>query len=129
MGRQPLGALRPHRPRGDARPASSALFDRLGVTLDPDRPARGLSIADQQLVEIAKALSLDARVLIMDEPTAALSGPRSSGCSRSCATLRERGRRGPVHLAPARGGLRALPDAVTVMRDGAVGRTTRRSPT
>jgi rhamnose transport system ATP-binding protein len=44
------------------------------VQLDPDRPARGLSIADQQLVEIAKALSFDARILVMDEPTAALSG-------------------------------------------------------
>src|SRR3954451_2092357 len=50
------------------------LFRRLGVQLDPRRPARGLSIADQQLVEIAKALSSEARVLIMDEPTAALSG-------------------------------------------------------
>ena len=42
--------------------------------IDPDRPAEGLSIADQQIIEIAKAISLDARVLIMDEPTAALSG-------------------------------------------------------
>jgi rhamnose transport system ATP-binding protein len=50
------------------------LFDRLGVRIDPRRPAAGLSIADQQIIEIAKAISLDARLLIMDEPTAALSG-------------------------------------------------------
>src|SRR4029453_17746071 len=50
------------------------LFSRLGVRIDPPRPALGLSIADQQIIEIAKAISLDARLLIMDEPTAALSG-------------------------------------------------------
>ena len=73
IGRQPLRSLR----RIDTaamRARTGELFARLGVRLDPDRPARGLSIADQQLVEIAKAISLDARVLVMDEPTAALSG-------------------------------------------------------
>ena len=72
MGRQPLRAGR----RIDRRllqEQSAELFARLGVPLDPDRVCRGLSIADQQLVEIAKALSLDARVIVMDEPTAALS--------------------------------------------------------
>src|SRR5215207_10628604 len=74
MGAHPLGALG----RIDRRAMHgtvSGLLDRLGVRLDPERPVRGLSIADQQIVEIAKALSFDARVLIMDEPTAALSGP------------------------------------------------------
>jgi rhamnose transport system ATP-binding protein len=55
------------------RRASGELFAQLGVDLDPDRRAQGLSIADQQIVEIAKALSLQARVIVMDEPTAALS--------------------------------------------------------
>src|SRR3954463_9949136 len=66
MGRQPRRTLG----RVDhkaAHTATAALFARLGVHLDPDQPARGLSLADQQLVEIAKALSFDARVLIMDE--------------------------------------------------------------
>ncbi|TDQ00594.1 sugar ABC transporter ATP-binding protein [Labedaea rhizosphaerae] len=74
MRRQPLGAGR----RIDVRAMhrrTEELFDRLGVRLDPARPASGLSIADQQLVEIAKALSFDARVIVMDEPTAALSAP------------------------------------------------------
>ncbi|MFB9903340.1 sugar ABC transporter ATP-binding protein [Allokutzneria oryzae] len=72
MGRQPLRAGR----RIDTKAmhaATAALFERLGVRLDPRRPAKGLSIADQQVVEIAKALSFDARVIVMDEPTAALS--------------------------------------------------------
>ena len=72
MGRQPLRSGR-RIDRKRLHDQSAALFDRLGVRLDPDRICRGLSIADQQLVEIAKALSLDARVIVMDEPTAALS--------------------------------------------------------
>jgi rhamnose transport system ATP-binding protein len=50
-----------------------SVLGRLGVRLDPGRMTRGLSIADQQIVEIAKALTLDAKVIVMDEPTAALS--------------------------------------------------------
>ena len=55
------------------RRAAAALFEQLDVHLDVRRPVRGLSMADQQLIEIAKALSVDARVLILDEPTASLS--------------------------------------------------------
>ena len=72
MGRQPLRAGRRIN-RRLMREQSSALFGRLGVRIDPARICRGLSIADQQVVEIGKALSLDARVIVMDEPTAALS--------------------------------------------------------
>ena len=73
MGGHPLGSGR----RIDFKALNRTvkeLLDRLGVKLDPEQPVKGLSIADQQIVEIAKALSFDARVLIMDEPTAALSG-------------------------------------------------------
>src|SRR6202046_3111891 len=72
MGRQPLRAGR----RIDARAMraqAAEIFGRLGVPLDPARICRGLSIADQQIVEIGKALSLKARVIVRDEPTAALS--------------------------------------------------------
>ena len=48
------------------------VLSRLGVHLDITSLARGLSVADQQIVEIAKALSFNARVIVMDEPTAAL---------------------------------------------------------
>lgn len=76
MGRQPTKSFG-RIDRKAMRAEVKDLFNQLGVALSPDRPTRGLSIADQQLVEIAKAMSLDARVLIMDEPTAALSTPNS----------------------------------------------------
>jgi rhamnose transport system ATP-binding protein len=72
VGRQPLRAGRRVDPGQMARRAKE-LFGRLGVHIDPSRPARGLSVADQQIVEIAKAISFNAKVVVMDEPTAALT--------------------------------------------------------
>ena len=74
-----------------ARRIASALFGELGVKLDPERKVRGLSIAAQQLVEIAKALSNAARVLIMDEPTAALTGEETAHLFEVVRRLRARG--------------------------------------
>src|SRR6202035_1718670 len=93
MGRQPLRAGR----RIDARAmraTAARLFEELGVRIDPARICRGLSIADQQVVEIAKALSLSARVIVMDEPTAALSAAEVSRLFEVVATLRAGGAAG-----------------------------------
>jgi rhamnose transport system ATP-binding protein len=90
MGRHPTG-------RGGLvdraamREQAELLFERLGVDIDPKRPARGLSIADQQLVEIAKALGSEAKVIIMDEPTAALSGTEVARLFGVVGALREHG--------------------------------------
>ena len=108
IGRQPLGSGR-RIDRRAMRTEAAAIFARLGVQLDPARIARGLSIADQQVVEIGKAISLEARVIVMDEPTAALSAAEVDRLFDVVRTLRADGHRGPVHLAPAGGGLRALP--------------------
>ena len=59
--------------RRAGRRAARRLLERLGIDLDPDTRVGSLRVGEQQLVEIAKALSLDARILIMDEPTSALS--------------------------------------------------------
>ena len=96
---------------------AEALFDRLGVDLDPRRPARGLSIADQQIIEIAKAISLDARLLIMDEPTAALSGVEVDRLFAVARSLRDEGR-ALVFISHRFDEVFALCDTVTVMRDG-----------
>src|SRR5918997_1811954 len=95
------------------------LLDRLGVQLASDRPVRGLSIADQQIVEIAKALSFDARVLIMDEPTAALSGPEVERLFGVIRALRERDA-AVLFISHRLEEVFAVCDTVTVMRDGAV---------
>jgi rhamnose transport system ATP-binding protein len=116
MGRQPLVAGR----RIDRRrmlAAAAALFGRLGVRLDPGRICRGLSIADQQLVEIAKALSLEARVIVMDEPTAALSATEVARLFEVVRTLRAGG--SAVLLISHRlEEVFEICQRVTVMRDG-----------
>ncbi len=117
VGRQPRRAFG----RVDHRAvnaAAAALFRRLGVDLDPDQPARGLSIADQQLVEIAKALSFDARVLIMDEPTAALTGSEVARLFGVVRTLRDQGA-AVLFISHRLEEIFALCQRVTTLRDGA----------
>ncbi|MGW3244578.1 sugar ABC transporter ATP-binding protein [Streptomyces sp. NPDC001070] len=100
------------------REAAADLFRRLGVDLDPEQPARGLSIADQQLVEIAKALSFDARVLIMDEPTAALTGTEVARLFGVVKSLREQGA-AVLFISHRLEEIFALCQRVTTLRDGA----------
>ena len=116
MGRQPLGAAR-RIDRGRMYDEAAGLFRRLGVAIDPRRPALGLSIADQQIIEIAKAISLDARVLIMDEPTAALSGVEVERLFTVARSLRDEGR-ALVFISHRFDEVFELCDTVTVMRDG-----------
>ena len=118
MGRHPLGSMRRIDRRALHRTVQE-LMDRLGVKLDPEQPVRGLSIADQQMVEIAKALSFDARVLIMDEPTAALSGHEVDRLFGVVRTLRQRGA-AVLFISHRLDEIFAICDTVTVLRDGAV---------
>ena len=116
MGRQPLRRGR----RIDGREMTTeadALFARLGVRIDPGRIARGLSIADQQLVEIAKALSLDARVIVMDEPTAALSAVEVARLFDVIRALRAGGT-AVLFISHRLEEVFAICQTVTVMRDG-----------
>lgn len=116
MGRQPTNKLgRIDRKAMDAE--ARAIFARLGVRIDPDRPTEGLSIADQQLIEIAKAISLDANVLIMDEPTAALSGVEVDRLFAVARSLRDEGR-ALMFISHRFDEVFDLCDTVTVMRDG-----------
>ncbi len=116
MGRQPVGRFG-RIDRAAMRAEVIELMTRLGVRIDPDRPAEGLSIADQQIIEIAKAISLDARVLIMDEPTAALSGVEVDRLFAVARSLRDEGR-ALMFISHRFDEVFALCDTVTVMRDG-----------
>jgi rhamnose transport system ATP-binding protein len=116
IGRQPLRRGR----RIDTRAMHAevtAIFERLGVRMDPDRVARGLSIAEQQLVEIAKALSYQAKVLIMDEPTAALSPVEVERLFKVAETLRAEGA-AVLFISHRLEEVFALCQRVTVLRDG-----------
>ena len=103
--------------RAGMRSQALELFRRLGVRLDPDRIARGLSIADQQVIEIAKAISQDAKLLVMDEPTAALSGIEVDRLFSIARSLRDEGR-GLVFISHRFDEVYSLCDTITVMRDG-----------
>jgi rhamnose transport system ATP-binding protein len=116
MGRQPLGRGR-RIDRAAMYAEAERLFDRLGVAIDPRRPARGLSIADQQIIEIAKAISLDASVMIMDEPTAALSGVEVERLFAVARSLRDEDR-ALVFISHRFDEVFELCDTVTVLRDG-----------
>jgi rhamnose transport system ATP-binding protein len=116
MGRQPLVKGRRidrARMQQDAR----EVFTRLGVELDPTRPARGLSVADQQIVEIAKAISFRAQVIVMDEPTAALSSTEVARLFDVVRTLRADGA-AVLFISHRLEEVFAICQRVTIMRDG-----------
>jgi len=93
------------------------LMDLLGVAIDIAKPMRGLSIADQQMVEIARALASDSRLIIMDEPTAPLT-PREVATLFSIARrLRDEGRT-IIFISHRLEEVRDLCDRVTIFRDG-----------
>jgi rhamnose transport system ATP-binding protein len=93
------------------------LFEQLGVSLNPRTRARGLSIADQQIVEIAKAISTKANVIVMDEPTAALSSKEVSRLFAVARTLRDQGC-AVVFVSHRLDEVFDLCDRITIMRDG-----------
>ncbi|MDB5893908.1 MAG: ABC-type sugar transport system, ATPase component protein, partial [Rhodoferax sp.] len=93
------------------------IFARMNLNLDPRTPVSELPVARQQMVEIAKALSFDSRVLIMDEPTAALNDTEVADLFRLIRQLKAQGV-GLVYISHKMDELRQIADRVTVMRDG-----------
>ena len=100
-----------------ARQRAAELLGRIGASIDPDRLVATLSMPEQQLVEIAKALGADARIVIMDEPTASLDGARSRAPHPSIAMLKEHGV-GIIYISHRLEEVFAVADRVTVLRDG-----------
>jgi rhamnose transport system ATP-binding protein len=102
---------------GQMRREAAAILRQLDVQLDVRRPARGLSVAAQQTVEIAKAISLKVRVLIMDEPTAALSAHEVEQLFTLARRLRAQGV-AILFISHRMEEVFAIADRVTVFRDG-----------
>ncbi len=94
-----------------------SLMKQLGVEIDVTTPMRGLSIADQQMVEIARALAIDSRLIIMDEPTAALTPKEVDTLFVIVRRLRDNGRT-IIFIGHRLEEVRTISDRVTVFRDG-----------
>jgi inositol transport system ATP-binding protein len=99
------------------RQATLGLLDRLGVNLDPSTSVRDLSVAQQQMVEIAKALSYNARIVIMDEPTSALSDTEVSALMGIVRGLKSEGL-GVIFISHRLEEVFSMCDRITVLRDG-----------
>src|SRR5215211_5241120 len=96
---------------------SRVLLDRLNLAIPPDRPVKWLRVGEQQLVEVAKALSLDARLLILDEPTSALSQAEIERLFAVVAALKEHGVT-MIYISHKLDEIFRIADRVTVLRDG-----------
>ena len=99
------------------RRRAQELLARIGAQIDPDVDAGDLTMPQQQLVEIARSLGSDARVLILDEPTASLSEEDSQNLFRVLRQLREDGV-GIIYISHRLEELTLIADRVTVLRDG-----------
>ena len=96
---------------------SRALLDELGVDIDPETPVGSLSVGYMQIVEIAKALSKNARILVMDEPTSSLSESETEALFHLVRRLKQSGI-SIVYISHRMAEILTICDRVTVMRDG-----------
>jgi ribose transport system ATP-binding protein len=117
IGREPRGRLGYDLDERELNARTRPLLESLHLSLDPRTKVAKLAVAQQQMVEIAKALSFNSDVLIMDEPTAALTDTEIDELFRIIRHLREQGV-GIVHISHRLEELKQISDRVTVMRDG-----------
>src|SRR5215218_1119960 len=117
LGREP--ARGPLVDNGAMEEATARLLAELGVegTISPGSPVRDLSVAQQQTVEIAKALSFEARILVMDEPTAALSPHEVDALFERVRLLQERGL-AVLYISHRMKEIFELSRRITVLKDG-----------
>ena len=101
----------------EMRRRTKELFDRLDIAIDPEAEVRDLSVANRQMVEIAKAVSYDSDILIMDEPTSALTEKEVVHLFQIIRTLKARGV-GVIYITHKMNELFEIADEVSVFRDG-----------
>ncbi len=117
LGREPRGRFPGSIDHARMRRQASSIMAQLGMTLDPDTVVANLGVAQQQMVEIAKALSQDARILVLDEPTAALSDKETEKLFRMIDTLKKQGV-AMVYISHRMAEVFSMGDRITVLRDG-----------
>ena len=101
----------------DERLRAQQLLQRVGVGIDANLPCRQLSVARQQVVEIVKALSLEAKIIVMDEPSAALTPQEVDHLFEVIRDLRQQGI-GVIYVSHRLSEIFEIADRVTVLRDG-----------
>lgn len=117
IGREPKKAFNLLLDEKKLNDQAQELFDRLNIQLNPRERIGNLTVAKQQMVEIAKALSFDSKVLIMDEPTAALTDSEIDSLFTMIRKLRHDGV-GIIYISHRMEELKKITDRVTIMRDG-----------
>lgn len=103
--------------RSHERRQARRLLERLGASVNPETPCRLLSVAQQQAVEIAKALSLDARILVLDEPSATLTPPEVAALFAVIRDLKAQGL-GIIYISHRLEEVFQIADRIIVLRDG-----------
>ncbi|MGP6139961.1 MULTISPECIES: sugar ABC transporter ATP-binding protein [unclassified Jeotgalibaca] len=96
---------------------SKNLFEKLGVAIDPNQRVGELTVGNQQMVEIAKAISMNAKIIVFDEPTAALSNKEIEDLFIIIRDLRKQGI-GIVYISHRMDEIGIITDRITIMRDG-----------
>jgi ribose transport system ATP-binding protein len=117
LGREPKGRIPGTIDRRKILRDAKTLLQTIGFDIDPSTPVHKLGVAQQQMVEIAKALSQDARILVMDEPTAALSDRETELLFAVIAQLKSKGV-AIVYISHRMAEVFSLGDRITVLRDG-----------
>jgi len=117
IGREPRGRFGLLLDEDKLNRQARDILDHMHLRLDPRAIVGGLTVAKQQMVEIAKALSYNSRVLIMDEPTAALNNAEIAELFKIIRELKARGV-GIVYISHKMDELKEISDRVTVLRDG-----------
>jgi ribose transport system ATP-binding protein len=117
IGREPRGRLGLFLDEARLNAQARAILAHMHVNIDPRTIVGTLTVASQQMVEIAKALSFDSRVLIMDEPTSALNDAEIADLFRIIRQLKDRGV-GIIYVSHKMDELKQISDRVTVLRDG-----------
>jgi ribose transport system ATP-binding protein len=118
IGREPRQRFRFFLDEAKLNQDAMGLFQRLKVDIDPRMPVGDLTVARQQIVEIAKALSFNSKILIMDEPTAALNDAEVERLFGIISDLKRNGV-GIVYITHKMDEVKRIADRITVMRDGA----------
>ncbi len=118
LGRFPrYGKYLPFLSEGEMRRRTAVLFEELGLNIDPDRAVEELTVSERQMLEIAKAVSYDAKIIVFDEPTSSLTEREAERLFGIINMLRSKGC-GIIYISHKMGEILRICDTVTVMRDG-----------